>query len=57
MVWPKADCTSHGKPAPGQVNNYGIWLRYESRTDTHNMYKEFRDVTINGRVADEYHLY
>ena len=34
--------------APTKVKNYGIWLRYESRTDTHNMYKEFRDVTING---------
>merc|ERR1740121_2789364 len=28
--------------APTKVKNYGIWLRYESRTDTHNMYKEFR---------------
>ena len=23
----------------GQVKNYGIWLRYDSRTNTHNMYK------------------
>merc|ERR1712228_452534 len=37
--------------SPTKVNNYGIWLRYESRTDTHNMYKEFRDVTINGAVS------
>jgi len=36
---------------PTKVNNYGIWLRYESRTDTHNMYKEFRDVTINGAIT------
>merc|ERR1712129_158964 len=35
-------------------NNYGIWLRYESRTNTHNMYKEFRDVTINGAVGKMY---
>eukprot|EP00927_Polykrikos_kofoidii_P055092 TRINITY_DN493_c0_g2_i1.p1 TRINITY_DN493_c0_g2~~TRINITY_DN493_c0_g2_i1.p1 ORF type:complete len:188 (-),score=34.23 TRINITY_DN493_c0_g2_i1:94-657(-) len=40
--------------APTKVNNYGIWLRYESRTDTHNMYKEFRDVTINGAVSQLY---
>ena len=33
------------------MNNYGIWLRYNSRTDTHNMYKEYRDTTINGAVA------
>jgi large subunit ribosomal protein L18Ae len=36
---------------PTKVSNYGIWLRYESRTDTHNMYKEFRDVTINGAIG------
>merc|ERR1719387_3496990 len=39
---------------PTKVKNYGIWLRYESRTDTHNMYKEFRDVTINGAVSQLY---
>merc|ERR1712195_119711 len=37
--------------APTKAKQYGIWLRYESRTDTHNMYKEFRDVTINGAVS------
>ena len=36
---------------PTKVNNYGIWLRYNSRTDTHNMYKEYRDVTINGAYS------
>merc|ERR1719281_1141986 len=36
---------------PTTVTNYGIWLRYNSRTDTHNMYKEYRDVTINGAVS------
>merc|ERR1712100_470473 len=40
--------------APTKVKNYGIWLRYESRTDTYNMYKEFRDVTINGAVSQLY---
>merc|ERR1712013_766074 len=39
---------------PTKVNNYGIWLRYESRTNTHNMYKEFRDVTINGAIGKLY---
>merc|ERR1719356_103571 len=37
-----------------KVKNYGIWLRYESRTNTHNMYKEFRDITINGAVGRLY---
>merc|ERR1712086_1138642 len=40
--------------APTKVNNDGIWLRYESRTNTHNMYKEFRDVNINGAVSQLY---
>lgn len=40
--------------APTKVSNYGIWLRYESRTNTHNMYKEFRDVNINGAVSQLY---
>mmetsp|Transcript_24701 Transcript_24701/g.57382 ORF Transcript_24701/g.57382 Transcript_24701/m.57382 type:complete len:188 (+) Transcript_24701:99-662(+) len=39
---------------PHQVKNYGIWLRYESRTNTHNMYKEYRDVNINNAVGKMY---
>jgi len=35
---------------PGHVKNYGISIRYNSRSGTHNMYKEYRDVTINGAV-------
>merc|ERR1712184_29296 len=27
------------------IKNYGIFLRYDSRSGTHNMYKEFRDVS------------
>merc|ERR1712083_588895 len=37
--------------SPTKVSNYGVWLRYESRTDTHNMYKEYRDTTINGAIG------
>merc|ERR1712070_1039247 len=36
---------------PLVVKNYGVWLRYESRTDTHNMYKEYRDMTLNGAMS------
>mmetsp|Transcript_123074 Transcript_123074/g.348810 ORF Transcript_123074/g.348810 Transcript_123074/m.348810 type:complete len:188 (-) Transcript_123074:186-749(-) len=39
---------------PTQVKNYAIWLRYDSRTNTHNMYKEYRDITINGAVSQMY---
>merc|ERR1719353_1718041 len=31
---------------PNTVKNYAIWLRYRSRTDQHNMYKEYRDMSI-----------
>merc|ERR1719253_1695396 len=39
---------------PNTVKNYAIWLRYRSRTDQHNMYKEFRDTTVNGAVGQMY---
>lgn len=32
------------------IKNYGIWLRYNSRSGTHNMYKEFRSVSLVGAV-------
>jgi large subunit ribosomal protein L18Ae len=25
--------------------NYGVWLRYDSRSGTHNMYKEYRETS------------
>ena len=27
------------------MKNFGIWLRYDSRSGTHNMYKEFRELS------------
>merc|ERR1711934_481497 len=36
------------------VKNFGIWVRYDSRTLTHNMYKEYRDVTLSGAVSQMY---
>ncbi|KAF9970107.1 60S ribosomal protein L20 [Actinomortierella ambigua] len=33
---------------PLQIKNFGIWIRYDSRSGTHNMYKEYRELT---RVA------
>lgn len=36
------------------MKNYGIWVRYQSRTGFHNMYKEFRDTTLNGAVEQMY---
>ncbi|KAJ1660044.1 60S ribosomal protein L20B [Dispira simplex] len=30
---------------PKKVKNFGIWLRYDSRSGTHNMYKEYREMS------------
>lgn len=39
---------------PGHVKNFGIWIRYDSRSGTHNMYKEYRDITRTGAVESLY---
>lgn len=28
-----------------KIKNFGIWIRYDSRSGTHNMYKEFREMS------------
>lgn len=33
------------------MKNFGIWLRYDSRSGTHNMYREYRDLTTSGAVT------
>lgn len=30
---------------PMKIKNFGVWLRYNSRSGTHNMYKEYREMT------------
>eukprot|EP00914_Ancora_sagittata_P022326 GHVO01044415.1.p1 GENE.GHVO01044415.1~~GHVO01044415.1.p1 ORF type:complete len:188 (-),score=18.91 GHVO01044415.1:104-646(-) len=37
-----------------KVKNYAIWLRYDSRTGTHNVYKEFRDLSKCGAISQMY---
>ena len=39
---------------PTTIKNYGIWVRYNSRTGVHNAYKEYRDTTLNGAVEQMY---
>lgn len=39
---------------PNHVKNFGFWIRYDSRSGTHNMYKEYRDVTLTGAVRKMY---
>ncbi|KAJ2784809.1 60S ribosomal protein L20B [Coemansia interrupta] len=35
---------------PLAVKNFGIWLRYDSRSGTHNMYKEYRETSRSAAV-------
>merc|ERR1712004_954232 len=39
---------------PLKVKNFGIWLRYDSRSGTHNMYREYRDLTVSAAVTQCY---
>jgi len=32
--------------SPTRVKNFGIWLRYDSRSGTHNMYREYREMSV-----------
>ena len=36
------------------MKNFGIFLRYDTRTCTVNMYKEYRDLTLCGAVSQLY---
>merc|ERR1711865_154890 len=47
-------CTELYEAKPTATANYGIWIRYQNRTGFANMYKEYRDVTINGAVDQMY---
>jgi len=40
--------------SPTVVKNYGILLRYRSKSGQHNMWKEFRDTTRTGAVSQMY---
>ena len=36
------------------MKNFGVWIRYDSRSGTHNMYKEFRELTRAAAVKSLY---
>merc|ERR1719218_286633 len=36
------------------VKNYAITIKYNSRSGTHNMYKEYRDTALVGAVEQMY---
>merc|ERR1711988_1770315 len=39
---------------PQKVKNFGIWFRYESRTGTHNAYKEYRELSLTDAINAVY---
>ncbi|KAK1980805.1 ribosomal L18ae/LX protein domain-containing protein [Colletotrichum cereale] len=39
---------------PLKVKNFGVWLRYDSRSGTHNMYKEYREMSRTDAVEALY---
>lgn len=39
---------------PLKVKNFGIWIRYDSRSGTHNMYKEYRELSRADAVKSLY---
>ncbi|KAJ4394041.1 60S ribosomal protein L20B [Gnomoniopsis smithogilvyi] len=39
---------------PLKVKNFGIWIRYDSRSGTHNMYKEYREMSRCEAVESMY---
>merc|ERR1719411_2346940 len=41
-------CEQVHEKRPTTIKNYGIWLRYVSRSGIHNMYREYRDLTATG---------
>jgi large subunit ribosomal protein L18Ae len=39
---------------PSRIKNFGIWLRYNSRSGTHNMYKEYRSTSRTDAITSCY---
>ncbi|XP_074818069.1 large ribosomal subunit protein eL20-like [Natator depressus] len=47
-------CRQVFEKSPFRVKNFGIWLRYDSRSGPRNMYREYRDLTSAGTVTQCY---
>merc|ERR1712053_6662 len=48
------ECSEVHESHPGCVKNYGIWIRYDSRSTSENMYREYRDVSLPLAVTQMY---
>ena len=51
---PDNDCFQIAEKRPQKVKNFGIWIRYDSRSGTHNMYKEYREMSRTEAVESLY---
>jgi large subunit ribosomal protein L18Ae len=51
---PMADFPQIHEKRPMKVKNFGIWIRYDSRSGTHNMYKEYREMSRTDAVEALY---
>ena len=49
-----ADSFKIHEKRPQKVKNFGIWIRYDSRSGTHNMYKEYREMSRTDAVEALY---
>ncbi|KAK7496719.1 hypothetical protein BaRGS_00012126 [Batillaria attramentaria] len=47
-------CSRVYEKKPLKIKNFGVWLRYNSRSGTHNMYREYRDLTAAKAVTQCY---
>ncbi|CAG7847291.1 60S ribosomal protein L20-A AltName: Full=L18a [Serendipita indica DSM 11827] len=47
-------CNVISEKKPLKVKNFGIWIRYDSRSGTHNMYKEYRELSRAAAVRSLY---
>lgn len=48
------DCIELNEKNSNIIKNYGIWLRYSSRSGTHNMYREYRDIKLTNAISQLY---
>ena len=54
VLEPRPPCVQIFEKKPTATKNFGLWVRYQSRTGYHNMFKEYRDLTLNGAVDQMY---
>ena len=49
-VRPRPSAAQIYEKSPLKVKNFGIWFRYDSRTGTHNAYKEIREMSLTAAI-------